>query len=158
MFAVTLALFTATYATTALSSVDIQRSGSYAVAVDNDTGVAIRLDCATKYLDTVCKYDANGKLTINLSEGLNVGGGSYAFNPSATFGIGSEGDAVFKVTNTSDRSIELSMVNNGGGTVSLMPAVAGGSTTVGAGLSADFYFTLTTLDTAGTFTPILRVQ
>lgn len=138
------ALGIAAVGSAALSYVSFDRSvNAGQVLVDTDQNVAVQISNSSKYTGLV-KTDASGKVTLNLNEAINSNA-SAGFNTDAIFTIGTASSGAIKIKNNSDTSITVSMVNdvNSSNALTISPT-NGSSATIGAGASADFYFTINT--------------
>ena len=154
------ALSIAAVGSAALSSVSFDRSvNSGQVMVDTDQNVAIQISNSSKYAGLV-KTDTDGKVIFNLNEAIN-NNTSSGFNTDSVFTIGTLSSGAIKIKNNSDVAITLTMVNdvNSNNALTLSPT-NGSSSTIGAGASSDFYFTINTngQDALKTMKAVLHVQ
>lgn len=150
-------------ATSALTSVTIDRDLTVALNADNDTGAAVKISCVNnspgKDYSAVCEYDGNGILSLALHKAVNSNG-TIGLNRNATFQIGAAADdsRVLAVTNNSDSAITVYFDS----TAVLMKAQTLGTTltnadagspvgeAVAAGTTKEFFFLVNTPNSAAT--------
>ena len=155
-------------ATSALTSVSIDRTAAVTLKADNDTNAAIKITCinnttGVNYSD-LCQYDSNGVVSLDLNRILTAGGtvtdGSIGFNRNASFQIGATGvgSRVLAVTNNSDGAVtvyfssaEIQMRAETTGTT-LTAASAGTPVgeSVAAGGTKQFFFGINTPNSSAT--------
>jgi len=146
-------------ATSALTSVTIDRTVSATLNSDNETTVAVRMVCldnasGVDYTD-VCQYDANGVLTMQLHRAISAGG-SIGFNRNASFQIGSDAadTRVLAVTNNSSAPVTVNFDSAGiqmiSSTGTTLAAAGGAGAAVAAGATVEFYYVLNTPNSTAT--------
>lgn len=153
------ALSIAAVGSAALSSVSFDRSVSAGkVLVDTDQNVAIQITGNSNYTGLV-KSDADGKVYLNLNEAIN-NNTSGGFNTDAIFTIGTQSNGAIKIKNNSDLPVNVSMTNDPGNNAITLSPVNGTGSTIGAGATGDYYFTINTngQDALKTLSAVLHVQ
>lgn len=154
------ALSIAAVGSAALTSISFDRNVSAGqILVDTDQNVAIQITNTSRYTGLV-KTETDGKVSINLNEaiGNNVNSG---FNTDAEFSIGTPTSGVIKIKNNSDIPVSVSMTNAAGNNNAItMSPTNSSSSTIDAGASGDFYFTVNTngQDALKTLDAVLHVQ
>lgn len=141
-------------AATALTQLSLNRTVSAQVIADGNAAAAVQITCIDNSPNsgpnytTVCQYDANGKVTLDLNRGLKPAGGTN-YNPDAQFTLGSTTFRVVRVTNNTvipikvylnDPTNKIKMYDQGG-------ALRNGSAnadTVPVGSGREYYFTVDT--------------
>jgi hypothetical protein len=159
-FLIFAALSVAAVGSAALSSISFDRSVTAGkILVDTDQNVAVQISNTSKYLGLV-KTEADGKVSLNLSEAINNSVNS-GFNTDAIFTIGTPTSGVIKIKNNSDIPITVSMTTdaNNNNAVTLSP-INSSSSNIAVGSSGDFYFAINTngQDALKTMNAVLRVQ
>lgn len=134
------ALLVTAVGSAALSNISFDRTVN-AGTVLSDTN----LNVAVKFEDTSNKpgfmvTSTAGIVSFNLNAFVSSGVGG--FNANTTYTLGAANDGVFKVTNNTDRSIQVSLSGASKG-LAMLP-VTGGSTILTSGASSEYYFTLDT--------------
>lgn len=127
----------------ALSSVSLDRSvTSGSVLADNNDNVAVNFEALNNSTVFVIDQDT-GEVSFDLTNDITGTG----FNTNAQFAIGSSSAPVFSITNNANVEVTVNFTENS--PISLQ--VASGTTTLAAGSTSTFYFTIDTTNVdAGT--------
>lgn len=140
------ALVVAAVGSSALTSVQLERSIAGKVLADSDSHAAIQIKDLTggpSFLD----LDANGKYTFDLNDAINKLGvkntvnTTSGFNPDALFYIGNDKGGAVEIQNNTDVTVTVSLAN-ASSAIALHPVT--GDATIGAGASKAFYFVVNT--------------
>lgn len=134
------ALLVTAVGSAALSDIRIDRTvNAGTVLSDTNSNVAVKFE-DTSNKPGFMVTSATGMVSFNLNAFVSSGLGG--FNANTTYTLGAATDGVFKVTNNTDRSIHVSLVDASNGLVML--PVTGGSILLTSGASSEYYFTLDT--------------
>lgn len=126
----------------ALTSLSIDRSVvSGTVLADTSADVAVKFAVGSGYAD-VMSETAGGEVSFDLAALLTSP--ATGFNTEAQFQIGTAVAPVFTLTNNSDATVSVSLASATGG-LSLV-----GASTIAAGASANYYFSLNSAGVAKT--------
>ena len=126
----------------ALTSLSIDRSVvSGTVLADTSANVAVKFAAGTGYTG-VMSETAGGKVSFDLATLLTSP--ATGFNTEAAFQIGTALAPVFTITNNSDATVSVSLASATGG-LSLV-----GASTIAAGASVNYYFSLNSAGVAKT--------
>ncbi len=127
----------------AFSGVAFERTVSAGqVLVDTDANVAIQITNISNYANLV-KTEADGKVSLNLNEAINTNK-SGGFNTDAIFSIGTTNSGVVKIKNNSEVAVTVALANQSSSNAITLNPTNSSSSTIGAGASADYYFTINT--------------
>lgn len=159
IFLMIMAMSMAAFGSAALSSISFDRNITAGkVLVDTDPNVAIQITNNSTYTNLVTT-GADGKIALNLNEAIN-NTSSSGFNTDATYSIGTYTSGVIKIKNNSDVAVAVSLINDASnaGALALLSS-NDPSSTIAAGETRDFYFTLDTngQDAVKTLNATLRV-
>ena len=131
------------FAVAALSEVSLERDITVSISTDMDSNVAIFFEDGDKYPDVLVEND-DGTVDINLG-GLLYDTAQH-FNNDALFVIGTtgEGEGVFKITNNTPGSIDISIEDSGNYLEIRDSDGSTGTVLLGVGLTEEFHFALDT--------------